>query len=118
MSQQDLRLKIVQNTHLATRAKLQTPSTHVLLIEMDARTPRYSDSERYLCASSVLREGDIDPRPGKMTPSHKDDIFHAVDPTTKVRRHLEAGVNILEHPFTEITVSNCVLTFCQEWEVQ
>lgn len=53
-----------------------------------------------------------------MKPRDEDDIFYAVDATTKVLRSLEAGVDILEHPFAKITVGHSVLTFCQEREIQ
>jgi hypothetical protein len=46
-----------------------------------------------------------------MKPCNEDDIFHAVDATTKVLRGLEAGVDILEHPFAKISASHSVLTF-------
>ena len=99
-------------THHATWAKLQPPSTYVLLIKMDAGIPKHPDSKRYLCAYPVLREGDIDPRSRAMKPCNENDIFHAGDTTTKALRNLEAGVDILEHPFAEITASHGVLAFC------
>jgi hypothetical protein len=52
--------------------------------------------ERYLCASSTLREDDVDPRPREMSPSDKNEILRAVDSQAKVLSNPHTAVDILD----------------------
>jgi hypothetical protein len=79
---------------------------------MNPRNPGHSNSERYLCASAALRERNIDPRLGEMASSDKNDIFHAIDPQTKVLSESHTVIDVIDYPFTEIAVSDRVLALC------
>jgi hypothetical protein len=60
------------------------------------------------------RENGSDPRPGQMTPSHKNDIFHVVDSHTTLLGGPHAVIDVVDHSFSEISESDSVLPF--GWE--
>jgi len=111
------KLKIVQKSHLTTRAKLQLRPTHVPLLEIKVEIPGHLSFKRYLGASAAPRESDVNPRPCEMTPSDKNDIPHVVNTTTKSLSNLETVIDILEDPFFEITMRGGLLTVCIEREI-
>jgi hypothetical protein len=52
-----------------------------------------------------------------MTPSDKNNIFHAVDPQASVLSEPHTIIDIFDHPFAEIAEGNCVLSFCRERKI-
>jgi hypothetical protein len=85
---------------------------------MDDGIPGRLDSERDLCAFLAFRENGSDPRLCEMTPSDKNNIFHAADPQASLLCKTHTGMDIFDHPFTEIAKSDRVLSFCRERKIQ
>jgi hypothetical protein len=84
---------------------------------MDDRIPGHSDTERYLCTIPAFRENGSDPRPCEMTPSDKNNIFHAVDPQASVLSEPHTIIDIFDYPFAEIAESDRVFSFYWEWKI-
>jgi hypothetical protein len=84
---------------------------------MDDRIYGSLDCERDSRAFLAFRENGSDPRLREMTPGNKDNIFHAADPQASLLGKTHAGVDIFDYPFTEIAVSDRVLSFCRERKI-
>jgi hypothetical protein len=70
-----------------------------------------------LGAFATPRESDVDPRPREVTARDKNDISHVVDITSKSLGDLETVIDILEHPFFEITMRAGLLIVCWDREI-
>jgi hypothetical protein len=92
-------------------------STHVPLLKMDDGIPGLSDSKRDLCGFPAFGENGSDPRLREMTPSNKNDIFHTADPQASLLSEPHTAIDIFDHPFTEISERNRVLSFCGERKI-
>jgi hypothetical protein len=78
---------------------------------MDDRTPGRLGYKRDLCTSPAraIRENGSDPRHRQVTPSYKNDIFHAVDSQAPLLREPHAVIDVADYPFSEISESDGVL---------
>jgi hypothetical protein len=84
---------------------------------MDDGVPGRLDCERDARAFLAFRENGSDPRLREMTPSDENNIFHAADPQASLLGKTHTSMNVFDYPFTEIAVSDRVLSFCRERKI-